>query len=63
VEFEDPAGAPGVGKPSGGRYPALGAVTYDPSATPETYLISCTVAKRISKICAADLHPSFEGSP
>jgi hypothetical protein len=63
VEFEDPAGAPGGGIPSGGRYPSLGAVTYDPSATPETYLISCTVARRISKMCAADLHPSFEGSP
>jgi hypothetical protein len=56
VEFEDPAGAPGGGIPSGGRYPALGAVTYKASATPTTYLTSCTVAKRISKICAADLN-------
>jgi hypothetical protein len=63
VEFEDPARAPGAGIPSGGRNPVFGAVTYDPSATPETYLISCTVARRISKMCAADLDPSFEGSP
>lgn len=62
VEFEDPAGAPGGGIPSGGRYPSLGAVTYKASATPTGYQISCTIAKRISKICAADLHSSFEGS-
>jgi hypothetical protein len=53
VEFEDPAGAPGAGIPSGGRYPSLGSVTYKASATPTTYLTSCTVAADISGICAA----------
>jgi hypothetical protein len=57
VDFEDPAGAPGGGIPSGGRYRSLGAATYQASATPTGYLTSCTVAKRFSRICAADLNP------
>lgn len=49
--FHDPAGVKGSGDPSGGRFPALGAVVYVPDKTDFAARVTCTLAPRDASLC------------
>jgi hypothetical protein len=54
VNFADPATVHGTGDPSGGGYPATGAVTYKPSYGSATE--TCTLPRSEHAVCAAVLN-------
>src|SRR5665213_2959159 len=45
IEFVDPSGIAGTGRPSGGTNSALGVVTYSTSNSPGSYLFTCVLKK------------------
>ena len=53
IEFVDPSGIAGTGRPSGGTNSALGVVTYSTSNSPGSYLFTCVLKKTEDNICAA----------
>jgi hypothetical protein len=57
VAFQDPAGVPGVGFPSGGTYPANGIMLYQPKANEASaYLATCTLPSAQHDLCTAVLN-------
>jgi hypothetical protein len=60
--FEDPAGVAGVGRPSGGPYPANGVVTYTPPGangafgSVGSYLATCTLSAAQHALCTVGLN-------
>jgi hypothetical protein len=57
VGFQDPAGAAGIGSPSGGQNPANGVGLYQPKPTePTAYLATCTLPAQQQDLCTAVLN-------
>jgi hypothetical protein len=57
VVFQDPAGVPGIGIPSGGQNPANGVMLYLPKPTEATtYLATCTLPPAQQDLCTAVLN-------
>lgn len=54
VAFEDPPGAAGTGRPSGGQDPANGVVTYVPHSS--SWMETCTLPARYHSLCTASLN-------
>jgi hypothetical protein len=51
VHFEDPPGIKGDGVPSGGRYRAIGVMTYYPDSPNGSWLETCTLRSSDRAIC------------
>lgn len=54
--FEDPPGVPGDASPSGGAYPANGAMTYQPNNPNGTWFETCTLSAREKATCTVSLN-------
>ena len=55
VSITDPPGVKGVLVSSGGEYPAVGIMTYNPDSDDGSYLDSCTLPEREQDICSVAL--------
>ena len=53
--FEDPAGVPGEGNPSGGTNTAEGELTYNASSDNGSWVETCTLPASMAKICVATI--------